>query len=148
MYKKVECEIVGLSSNPTAGGAFALLLKEVYGNRQLPIIIGQFEAQAIAMELEGIKPPRPLTHDLIKSIIENAGASITEILISELRENTFIAKIVLEMSSLTNEVDARPSDAIAIALRARAPIYVAESVMEIASFFPSKNSEPFTEEIK
>lgn len=147
MYKKVECEIVGLSSNPTAGGAYALLLKEVEGSRQLPIIIGQFEAQAIAMELEGIKPPRPLTHDLIKSIIENAGASITEIIISELRENTFIAKIILEISSLSNEVDARPSDAIAIALRAGAPIYVAESVMEVASFLPSKSSDVFSSEI-
>lgn len=138
---KIECEILGLSSSPSTGGAFALLLKEVYGERRLPIIIGQFEAQAIALELEGIKPPRPLTHDLLKSVIENLGATVVEIIINELRDNTFFAKIVLEVSSLTVEIDARPSDAIALAIRANVPIYVAESVLEIASFIPSKETE-------
>lgn len=138
---KIECEILGLSSSPSTGGAFALLLKEVYGERRLPIIIGQFEAQAIALELEGIKPPRPLTHDLLKSVIENLGANVAEIIINELRDNTFFAKIVLEVSSLTVEIDARPSDAIALAIRTNVPIYVSESVLEIASFTPSKENE-------
>jgi len=138
---KIECEILGLSSSPSTGGAFALLLKEVYGERRLPIIIGQFEAQAIALELEGIKPPRPLTHDLLKSTIENLGATVVEVIINELRDNTFFAKIVLEVSSLTNEIDARPSDAIALAIRTNVPIYVADSVLEIASFIPSKENE-------
>lgn len=70
---KVQVEILGLSASPSAGGAYALLLKEVYGVRRLPIIIGSFEAQSIALEMEGIKPPRPLTHDLLKSIIDNLG---------------------------------------------------------------------------
>ncbi len=139
--QKIQCEILGLSSSPSTGGAYAILLKEVNGNRRLPIIIGAFEAQAIALEIEGIKPPRPLTHDLLKQITDNLGATIIEIVIDELRENTFYAKIILEVSALTNEIDARPSDAIALAVRAQAPIYVAESVMEVAAFIPSEEGE-------
>lgn len=138
---KVQCEIVGLSSTPATGGAYAILLKEIDGNRRLPIIIGQFEAQAIALEMEGIKPPRPLTHDLLKSVIDNLGGTVVEIIINELRENTFYAKIVLDVSGLTNEIDARPSDAMALAVRTDAPIFVAESVMEAASFIPSDETE-------
>lgn len=138
---KVQCEIVGLSSSPATGGAYAILLKEIDGNRRLPIIIGQFEAQAIALEMEGIKPPRPLTHDLLKSIIDNLGGTVIEIIVNELRENTFYAKIILDVSGLTNEIDARPSDAIALAVRADAPIYVTEAVMEAASFIPTDELE-------
>jgi len=138
---KIQCDILGLSSSPSTGGAYAILLKEVNGNRRLPIIIGAFEAQAIALELEGIKPPRPLTHDLFKQVIDNLGASIIEVIIDELRENTFYAKILLGISGLTNEIDGRPSDAIALAVRAQAPIFVAESVMESAAFIPSEDGE-------
>lgn len=134
-------EILGLSSTPSAGGAYAILLKEVYGVRRLPIIIGAFEAQAIALEIEGIKPPRPLTHDLLKNIIDNLGAAVQEILIDELRDNTFFAKIVLEVSSLTNDVDSRPSDAIALAVRTQSPIFVNEEVMKAAAFIPSGEEE-------
>ncbi len=139
--QKVQCEILGLSSSPSTGGAYAILLREIGAARRLPIIIGAFEAQAIALEIEGIKPPRPLTHDLLKHMIDNLGATIIEIIIDELRENTFFAKIVLEVSGLSNEIDARPSDAIALAVRARSPIYVAESVMEAAAFVPSEEAE-------
>ncbi|MCL6495274.1 MAG: DUF151 domain-containing protein [Ignavibacterium sp.] len=142
--EKVQCEIVGLSSSPATGGAYAILLKEIDGNRRLPIIIGQFEAQAIALEMEGIKPPRPLTHDLLKSVIDNLGGTVVEIIVNELRENTFYAKIVLDVSGLTNEIDARPSDAIALAVRAEAPIYVTETVMEAASFIPTDEIEQET----
>ncbi|HKI77054.1 MAG TPA: bifunctional nuclease family protein [Ignavibacteriaceae bacterium] len=135
---KIQCEILGLSSSPSTGGAYAILLKEVNGSRRLPIIIGAFEAQAIALEIEGIKPPRPLTHDLLKSIVDNIGALVLEVVIDELRENTFYAKIILEVSTLTNEIDARPSDAIALAVRSQAPIYVAENVMDAAAFIPSE----------
>lgn len=137
-------EILGLSSTPSAGGAYAILLKEIYGQRRLPIIIGAFEAQAIALEIEGIKPPRPLTHDLLKNIIDNLGASVQEIFIDELRENTFYAKIILDVSSLTNDIDSRPSDAIALAVRTQAPIYVSEEVMVQAGFIP--NEEEISEE--
>jgi len=139
--QKVQCEILGLSSSPSAGGAYAILLKESDGARRLPIIIGAFEAQAIALEIEGIKPPRPLTHDLLKQVIENLGATINEVVIDELRENTFYAKIIVEISGLTNEIDSRPSDAIALAVRTQSPIYVMESVMETAAFIPSDESE-------
>ena len=139
--QKIQCEILGLSSSPSTGGAYAILLKEISGIRRLPIIIGAFEAQAIALEIEGIKPPRPLTHDLLKQVIDNLGASIIEVIVDELRENTFYAKIILEMSSMTNEIDSRPSDAIALAVRAQAPIYVSESVMQIAAFIPSEEND-------
>ena len=138
---KVECEILGLSSSPSTGGAYAILLKELDGHRRLPIIIGAFEAQAIALEMEGIKPPRPLTHDLLKQITDNLGAIVNEVIIDELRENTFFAKIILEVSGLTQEIDARPSDAIALAVRAAAPIYVASAVMDTAAFIPSEEDE-------
>ncbi len=143
---KVQVEILGLSASPSTGGAYALLLKEVFGVRRLPIIIGAFEAQSIALEMEGIKPPRPLTHDLLKNVIDHLGGSVTEVIIDELRDNTFFAKIKLEISSLSNEIDSRPSDAIALAVRAGAPLYVAEDVMKIAAFVPSSEDKEESEE--
>jgi uncharacterized protein len=107
----------------------------------LPIIIGAFEAQAIALEIEGIKPPRPLTHDLLKQLTDSLGATVLEIVIDELRDNTFYAKIILEVSGFSQEIDARPSDAIALAVRAQAPIYVYETVMEAAAFIPTDETE-------
>ena len=138
---KVQCEILGLSTNPSTGGAYAILLKEIEGTRRLPIIIGAFEAQAIALEMEGIKPPRPLTHDLLKTLVDNLGANVVEIVVNELKENTFYAKIILEASGLTNEIDARPSDAIALAVRTYAPIFVNELVMSAAAFIPSDETD-------
>lgn len=138
---KVQVEILGLSSSPSVGGAYALLLREIYGQRRLPIIIGQFEAQAIALELEGIKPPRPLTHDLLKTFVDNLGATVLDVTITELRDNTFYSSINIDVSTMKNNIDARPSDAIALAVRASAPIYVSESVMTQASFIPSENDE-------
>ncbi|MCX6149736.1 MAG: bifunctional nuclease family protein [Ignavibacteriales bacterium] len=138
---KVQVEILGLSSTPSSGGAYAILLKELYGVRRLPIIIGAFEAQAIALEMEGIKPPRPLTHDLLKSIIDNLGATVQEVIIDELKENTFYAKIIIDVSSVTNDIDSRPSDAIALAVRTQAPIYVNEEVMNTAAFIPATEDE-------
>ncbi len=138
---KIQCEILGLSTSPATGGAYAILLKEVNGVRRLPIIIGAFEAQAIALEIEGIKPPRPLTHDLLKHLIDNLGGTVLEVIVDELRENTFYAKIVLDVSGLTNEIDARPSDAIALAVRADAPIFISNQVMDTASFIPSDETD-------
>jgi hypothetical protein len=134
---KVQVEILGLSASPSAGGAYALLLKETYGVRRLPIIIGSFEAQSIALELEGIKPPRPLTHDLLKNVIDHLGATISEVIIDELRENTFYAKIKLDVSTLVHEIDARPSDAIALAVRTGTPLFASDEVMRLAAFVPS-----------
>lgn len=125
---KIQVDILGLSINPNSQRAYALLLKEVDGTRRLPIVIGEPEAQAIANELEGVRPQRPMTHDLLRNIIEVLGASVKEVVIAELREGTFYARIVFEYSDL--EVDARPSDAIALAVRCNAPLYIEESIMD------------------
>ena len=138
---KVQVEIIGLSSSPSTGGAFALLLKESFGMRRLPIIIGSFEAQSIALEIEGIKPPRPLTHDLLKNFADNLGGTVKEVVIDQLKENTFYAKIIVEVSTMINEIDSRPSDAIALAIRTGAPLYVREEVMKEASFVPTSEDE-------
>ncbi len=135
---KIQVDILGLSTSPASGGAYALILKEVSGNRRLPIIIGAFEAQSIALEMEGIKPPRPLTHDLMKNLIESLGAELAEITIRELKDGTFYAKLAFD----SQEIDARPSDAIALAVRFGAPIFVSERVMEEASFLPEEEQEP------
>ena len=127
---RIQVDILGLSSSQSSGGAYALILKEVNGARRLPIIIGAFEAQSIALEMEGIKPPRPLTHDLMKNLIDLLGGELVDVYISELREGTFFARLNLD----TQEIDARPSDAIALAVRYGAPIFVAEKVMAEASF--------------
>ena len=102
---KVLVDILGLSTNPASGGAYALILREVHGNRRLPIIIGQSEAQSIALEMEGIKPPRPLTHDLMKNIISAFGAELSDIVIDDLREGTFYAKLNID----NQMIDSRPS---------------------------------------
>lgn len=134
---KVQVDILGLSTNPASGGAYALILKEVQGNRRLPIIIGASEAQSIALEMEGIKPPRPLTHDLMKNIIAAFGADLTEIIIDELRDGTFYAKLNLE----NQLIDSRPSDAIALAVRYGVQIYVSALVMDEAAFIPEEEEE-------
>ncbi len=134
---KVQVDILGLSTNPASGGAYALILKEVNGNRRLPIIIGAAEAQSIALEMEGIKPPRPLTHDLIKNIITSFGGELSDIIIDELREGTFYAKLNID----SQLIDSRPSDAIALAVRYGVQIYVAASVMEEASFLPEEEED-------
>lgn len=146
--EKIQVDILGLSSSPSAGGAYALLLKESFGPRRLPIIIGSFEAQSIALEIEGIKPPRPLTHDLMKNLVDDLGGIILEVFIDELRDNTFYAKIILEVSTLTSTIDARPSDAIALAVRAGCQIFVSEKVMRAASFVPSSEDEQSEESIE
>ncbi len=128
---KVQVEILGISTSPASNGAYALVLKESGGSRRIPIIIGGFEAQAIA--LERITPPRPLTHDLIKNILESLNTRVSEACIAELKDGIFFATITL---SDDQEIDTRPSDAIAIAVRYAAPIFVSEAVMKEAGFIP------------
>ncbi|HEY3250173.1 MAG TPA: bifunctional nuclease domain-containing protein [Ignavibacteria bacterium] len=143
---KVQVDILGLSPTPApGGGGYALILKEIGGERRLPIIIGSFEAQHIALELEGIKPPRPLTHDLLRNIIEQLGFSISYVYINELRDGTFFAKIKVDVGSM-EEIDSRPSDAIALALKFSVPIYVSEEVMNEVAFIPDKEEEEEGEE--
>lgn len=134
---KVLVDILGLSTNPASGGAYALILREVNGNRRLPIIIGASEAQSIALEMEGIKPPRPLTHDLMKNIIAAFGAELTDIVIDDLRDGTFYAKLNID----NQMIDSRPSDAIALAVRYGVQIFVATVVMDEAAFVPDEEEE-------
>ncbi|WKN42051.1 bifunctional nuclease family protein [Tunicatimonas pelagia] len=129
---KIELEILGLSSSQSQQGSFALVLGETVGNRRLPIIIGMFEAQAIAIEIEKIVPNRPMTHDLFKSFARNFHYTVEEIMISDLKEGVFFAKIVCSDGAGTTEIDARPSDAIAIGLRFNVPIFTNESVLSEA----------------
>lgn len=138
---KIKLEILGLSSSQSQQGSFALVLGEVEGNRRLPIIIGMFEAQAIAIEIEKIVPNRPMTHDLFKSFSENFGFSVEEIVISDLREGVFFAKIVCSDGSASYEIDARPSDAIAIGLRFSVPIYTYENVLSEAGIILTEEEE-------
>jgi bifunctional DNase/RNase len=128
----IQVDIVGLSTSPSSGGAYALVLGEVDGNRRLPIIIGAFEAQAIALELEKIQPPRPMTHDLLRDLFEAVGAEVLSVVIDELRDGTFYAKIRFVHNGRERQLDARPSDAVALAVRVDAPIFVAPAVMEEA----------------
>ncbi len=139
--EKVQVDILGLSTSPSSGGAYALILKEVNGNRRLPIIIGAFEAQSIALEMEGIKPPRPLTHDLMKNIIDTFGVSLQDVFINELRDGTFYAKITIEGVSDSQEVDSRPSDAIALAVRYGVPIFVSDEVLKEAGIAAEAEEE-------
>jgi bifunctional DNase/RNase len=130
--ERIQVDIMGLSTSPSSGGAYALILKEVNGLRRLPIIIGAFEAQSIALEMEGIKPPRPLTHDLLKNVMDTLGANLNDVFINDLKDGTFYARLSLD----SQEVDSRPSDAIALAVRYNVPIFVADKVMDEAGFVP------------
>jgi len=112
---------------------FVVILRDDVNNRWLPIVVGNTEAQAIALQLEQITPPRPLTHDLIKSLLDSVEAKISRVVVSDLRENTYYALISLKLNGHNSEIDARPSDAIALALRMHAPIFVEEEVMSKAS---------------
>lgn len=116
-----------------------VVLKEVDTERYLPIWIGPFEADAITIQLQGVQVARPLTHDLLKSVIDEMGATISHVMVSELKNDTFYARIVMDVNGDSMEIDARPSDAIALAVRVNAPLFVAEEVMEMASIVPEKN---------
>jgi bifunctional DNase/RNase len=130
--KKVKLEIVGLSYSQTQTGAYALVLGESKGKRRLPIIIGGFEAQAIAIELEKMTPSRPLTHDLFKSFAEGFDINVNEVLIYNLVEGIFFAKIICNNGEKDVEIDARTSDAIAVAVRFNCPINTFEFILSQA----------------
>lgn len=129
---KLKLEILGLSSSQSQQGSFALVLGETDGNRRLPIIIGMFEAQAIAIEIEKIVPNRPMTHDLFRSFADSFHFEVKEIIISDLKEGVFFAKIVCTNGDDVLEIDARPSDAIAIGLRFNVEIFTYEPILSEA----------------
>jgi uncharacterized protein len=138
---KIKLEILGLSSSQSQSGSFALVLGEVGSNRRLPIIIGMFEAQAIAIEIEKIIPNRPMTHDLFKSFAGAFNFTVKEVIISDLKEGVFFAKIICDDGINTTEIDARPSDAIAIGLRFNAPFYTFETILSEAGIVLSEEGE-------
>jgi hypothetical protein len=118
-----------------------VVLKELNSDRYLPIWIGPFEADAITIALQGVDIPRPLTHDLLKRIVDEVGGEISHILVNDLRDDTFYARIVMDVNGRHSEIDSRPSDAIALAVRAEVPIYVVESVMDRAGVEPAEDEE-------
>ena len=134
----IEVKIAGIQINLMSQYR-VVLLKEVEGNRYLPIWIGPYEAEAINLELQNIETPRPLTHDLLKHVIEALGGEVLYVLVADLQDNTFYARIFIEVDSRTVEIDARPSDSIALAVRVKAPLYVAEAVMDEAGIVPERD---------
>jgi hypothetical protein len=128
---EIEMMIKGLMIDPITNMPI-VILKDKAGDRVLPIWVGVFEANAIALQIENISTPRPMTHDLIKNILTEIEAEVQRIVVSDLRDNTFYAMIYLDRDGETIAIDARPSDAIALALRTRAPIFVEDSVVESA----------------
>ena len=139
--KKIKLEIVGLSYSQTQSGAYALVLGEENGKRRLPIIIGGFEAQAIAIELEKMAPTRPLTHDLFKTFADSFGIRIKEIIIHNLSEGIFYSKIMCDDGLKQGEIDSRTSDAIALAVRFGCPIYTYEFILASAGIVIDEDKE-------
>ena len=144
---KIRLNILGLSVSQTQSGAYALVLAEENGDRRIPIIIGPVEAQAIAIQLEGLKPPRPLTHDLIKNIALAFDIILLEVTIYKLEEGIFYSELLCEMNGKEVIIDSRTSDAVALALRFRCPIYTSEEILKKSGIvlnseddFPTGNS--------
>lgn len=138
----VKLSIKGISYSQTQNGAYALILNEVDGDRQLPIVIGAFEAQSIAIALEKeITPPRPLTHDLFKTIADKYEIVITQVIIHKLVDGVFYSSIVCEKEAKEEVIDARTSDAIALALRFNAPIFTYKNILDKAGIFLNKNKQ-------
>ena len=137
---KIRLEIIGMSYSQSQSGAYAIILGERDGKRRLPIIIGGFEAQAIAIEIEKIKTPRPLTHDLFKSFAESFSIKITEVIINKFSEGVFYAVLICSDGQHVQEVDSRTSDAIALALRFSCPIYTYEHIMVAAGIVIEEES--------
>ncbi|MCO4291537.1 bifunctional nuclease family protein [Solitalea sp. MAHUQ-68] len=146
--KKIKLDIVGLSYSQTQSGAYALVMGEVNGRRRLPIIIGGFEAQAIAIEIEKMTPTRPLTHDLFKSFAVAFNIQIQEVVIYNLVDGIFYAKLICFDGKRTLEVDARTSDAIALAVRFSCPIYTYEFILSQAGILIEGNEFVFLENVE
>ncbi len=142
---KIELNIIALANSESSKGNYSLILEEQKGFRRLPITIGPFEAQAIAIYLEKMQPNRPLTHDLFKNTLEVSGIHLTEVLISELKNGTFYAKLIGKKQNGSRlEVDARSSDAIAMAVRFGCPIFTTEEIMQSAGIILDSPSKAFT----
>ncbi len=139
--KKIKLDIVGLSYSQTQSGAYALVLGEAKGKRRLPIIIGGFEAQAIAIQLEKMTPSRPLTHDLFKNFADTFAIKLKEVIIYNLVEGIFYAKLICDNDGKETEIDARTSDAIALAVRFDCPVYTYEFILSSAGIILEEQPE-------
>ncbi len=136
----IQLEIIGISYSQTQTGAYALILSEIIGKRKLPIVIGGFEAQSIAMGIENdITPPRPLTHDLFKNVLNKFEISVKKVIIHKLLDGVFFSKIICVKDKVEQSIDARTSDAVSIAIRFKAPIFTNELILSEAGFSDSKN---------
>ena len=144
---QIEMSIKGLMVDPITNMPI-VILRDKDGDRVLPIWVGIFEANAIALQIENIATPRPMTHDLLRNVIQDLKASVLKIVVCDLQENTFYALIYLSLNGGTVAIDARPSDAIALALRARAPIFVEESVIDNAKPFDPSGDKPDTDRLQ
>ncbi len=129
---QIEMSIKGLMVDPVTNTPI-VILRDKDGQRVLPIWVGIFEANAIALQIENVAPPRPMTHDLLRNVIQDLNATVQKIVVCDLQDNTFYALIYLHLNGATVAIDARPSDAIALALRTRAPIFVEDAVIENAA---------------
>lgn len=138
--KKIELEIVALSHSITQTHSYAVVLGEVNGMRRLPIVIGGFEAQAIAVALERMQPSRPLTHDLMKNFMSVLGATLQEVIICDLQEGIFYSKLVIQTDTDTIEIDSRTSDAVALAVRFSCPIYTYDNIISNAGILMDETS--------
>ena len=143
---KIKLNVLGISYSQTQSGAYALVLNEENGERRIPIIIGGFEAQSIAIQLEGLTPPRPLTHDLFLSFANAFGITITEVLIHKLEEGVFHSKLICSNGHNEISIDARTSDAVSLALRFKCPIFTTEDIMSRAGIVMNIEDEKAEEE--
>jgi bifunctional DNase/RNase len=138
---KIKLNVLGISYSQTQSGAYALVLTEEEGDRRIPIIVGGFEAQSIAIQLEGLKPPRPLTHDLFMNFARSFHIDLLEVNIYKLEEGVFYSKLLCDNGDQKISIDTRTSDAIALALRFKCPIYTTEEIMERAGIVLEFGSE-------
>lgn len=138
--RKIKLEIVGMSYSQSQSGAYALILGVTGENRRLPIIIGGFEAQAIAIELEKMKPTRPLTHDLFLNFAQHFDIHINEVIINKFEEGIFFSQLICEQNGETSTIDSRTSDAVALAIRFNCPIYAYESIIDEAGILMDDDS--------
>jgi uncharacterized protein len=142
--QKIILDIAGIAYSQTQSGSYVLTLVERDGLRKLPIVIGGFEAQAIAVELENMVPSRPLTHDLFRAFCQAFNVDVKEILIYKFKDGVFFAKLICEQNGVPTELDSRTSDAIAIGVRFKAPIYTLNNILdEVSGISPSAISEPY-----
>ncbi|MCL1821372.1 MAG: bifunctional nuclease family protein [Prolixibacteraceae bacterium] len=141
--QKIKLEITGLTVSQVQSGAYALILGEAMGDRRLPIIIGPVEAQAIAIQLEGLQPPRPLTHDLIKNMADVFGINLLEVMIYKLSEGIFFSELKFEKDGEIVRVDSRTSDAVALSLRFDSPIFTTDEILHKAGVVLGTENEEF-----